>query len=298
MATKVFFIHGLTPIHVGVGQGVGFVDLPIMREKTSKIPIIPGSSIKGMLADHYNASDSGRLTDSPGFPAVLKKTAFGYQGADHANSGSLVFTDAKLLFLPVRSLYGTFAWVTSPFLLERYKRDVNAGNPGQRLAVPNLNITSRVLGTQDAIIQKSNKLYFEDFDFDFQVDADAIKWARDFAVKVFPNEEHWQNAFKERFVIVHEDVFNFLCETGTEVITRIKIKEQEKVVQKGALLMEEALPAESILYGVVWCDRIFSDQNTGYTEQALLDSFCKGDFMLQVGGHATIGRGRSRIIFA
>ena len=52
-------------------------------------------------------------------------------------------------------------------------------------------------------------------------------------------------------------VFDFLCETGTEVHTRVKISDETKTVQDGMLWTEESLPAETILAGVVACDRVF-----------------------------------------
>ena len=42
MSTKLYWIHALTPVHVGSGQGVGFIDMPIMREKTTKLAVDSG----------------------------------------------------------------------------------------------------------------------------------------------------------------------------------------------------------------------------------------------------------------
>src|SRR5439155_24367166 len=45
----------------------------------------------------------------------------------------------RLLLLPVRSLTGTFAWVTSPYILHRLKRDMeDVGMDRQKLIVPDL----------------------------------------------------------------------------------------------------------------------------------------------------------------
>ncbi len=108
--TKMYWLHALTPLHVGAGRGVGFIDLPIMREKVTKWPLVPGSAVKGVMADHFGATEDARRADEN--DGKLLKAAFGLSGDDYSNSGSLVFTDARLVCLPVRSLYGTFAWVT------------------------------------------------------------------------------------------------------------------------------------------------------------------------------------------
>ena len=55
--------------------------------------------------------------------AILAQWAFGESGEQSANSGSLVFADARRVCMPVRSLYGTFAWVISPVVLTRLARD-------------------------------------------------------------------------------------------------------------------------------------------------------------------------------
>ena len=112
MQARMLFLHALSPLHVGTGQGVGVIDLPVAREKGTGIPIVPGSSLKGVLRC---------LVEDD----TLRKKVFGPDtSAAHEHAGSVQFGDLHLLFLPVRSLRGTFAWVTSPFLLQRFARDL------------------------------------------------------------------------------------------------------------------------------------------------------------------------------
>ena len=49
MTTQLTFVHALSPLHAGIGQGAGVIDLPIAREKATGIPFLPGSSLKGAL---------------------------------------------------------------------------------------------------------------------------------------------------------------------------------------------------------------------------------------------------------
>ena len=44
----------------------------------------------------------------------------------------------------------------------------------------------------------------------------------------------WQEQFKKRFVVLPDTAFDFLCETGTEVHTRVRIDDELKSVAKGA----------------------------------------------------------------
>ena len=51
MQTKIMSIFTRTPLHVGCGSSVGAVDQPVVRERHTGYPVIPGSAIKGVLAD-------------------------------------------------------------------------------------------------------------------------------------------------------------------------------------------------------------------------------------------------------
>ena len=46
---SIVYYQNITPLHIGCGQDVGLVDNPIIREKTTGFPFIPGSSIRGVL---------------------------------------------------------------------------------------------------------------------------------------------------------------------------------------------------------------------------------------------------------
>src|SRR2546430_8961306 len=102
------FIHALSPLHAGTGQGVGVIDLPIAREKATNLPYLPGSTLKGSMRDECE----GNAQTKPNCETLFGKAN---PVSDSAYAGSAIFTDQRLLCLPVRSLLGTFAWVTSPF---------------------------------------------------------------------------------------------------------------------------------------------------------------------------------------
>jgi CRISPR-associated protein Cmr4 len=49
MNTRLLCLHARSPIHCGTGQAIGGIDLPIAREKPTNVPLVPGSSLKGVL---------------------------------------------------------------------------------------------------------------------------------------------------------------------------------------------------------------------------------------------------------
>jgi CRISPR-associated protein Cmr4 len=303
--TRIYWLHALTPLHVGAGRGVGYIDLPILREKVTNLPLVPGSAVKGVLADYHNASEKEhREADH------LKRMAFGISdprdrgaGESGANSGSLVFTDARLVCLPVRSFYGTFAWCTSPMVLKRLRRDLDAAGMNAKARPPSELKSPKSVhvpqGVSSAIHDETRGVFLEDLDLAAEPCPTATAWASELGTWLFGSSD-WSSTFAQRFAVVPDDIFNFLCETGTEVTARVRIDDDKKTVAGGALWYEESLPAETILAGLVWCDRVFGKPNGSaqpITEAKLLESYCSGEHALQIGGKATVGNGRMRCQF-
>ncbi len=145
---------------------------------------------------------------------------------------------------------------------------------------------------------ENGRVYLEDLDFKASQKNDVAAWAAKIADWVFPDpaDEGWRNSFKKRFAVLPDVVFDFLCETGTEVNTRVRISDETKTVADGALWTEESLPAETILC-VVACDRIFGKDGKDVTPTGLLDQFATKSLNLQIGGKATVGRGQVRCVF-
>ena len=307
-----YWIHTVTPLHVGAGRGLGYIDLPIAREKVTNWPYIPGSSVKGVLSDHYKAS--GKLSRNPDRDPdddlpdskeerKLRKLAFGTTtkedgGAEGGNAGALVFTDAHLLCLPVRSFYGTFAWISSSFCLERFERDLQ-----ENITIPNSRKYCAVVAKNSALVSNKENdatIYLEDLDLEAAEDDKLDDLANEIAKQVFANSPKWQETFKQRFAVVDDDVFTFLCETGTEVTPHIRIDEATGIVVDGALWYEETLPVETILTGQVWCDKVYGAKGSVVPQEELFAHYCcneKEPLLLQMGGKASTGKGRVRCIF-
>ena len=109
MRTAMLGLLAETPIHPGAGSGMGVVDLPVAREAATDYPVLVGSSLKGALLDKAKASGGEEV-----------EIRFGSQ----EQAGDLIVSDARMLLLPVRSLTGSYRWVTCPHLIERYRRDL------------------------------------------------------------------------------------------------------------------------------------------------------------------------------
>jgi CRISPR-associated protein Cmr4 len=290
--TRLYWLHCISPTHAGIGRGVGYIDLPIDRDGVTGWPILRGSGFKGVWADHHRATAEARKND----PTL--RAAFGVAGDDNnSNAGALIPTDAKLVCLPVRSFRGTFAWATSPLCLQMLRRTLSlAGLTGVPTAPASLD-EGKAHHTTTSVLVEGNSIYLEDLDFAAQKCDTATAWSTLIAENVFAGDPAWQDQFKKRFVVLPDSAFDFLCETGTEVQTRVRIDDEMKVVATGALWTEESLPAETILMGLIQCDRVYGRNGEDITPQGLLDRFATAAVTLQIGGKATVGRGQVRCVF-
>jgi CRISPR-associated protein Cmr4 len=283
MTNHLYFVHVLSPLHAGTGQGSGVIDLPIAREKATGMPYLPGSSVKGVLRDK---SGDNPLT----IPLFGPKTE---NASDHA--GSLQIADARLLLLPVRSLRGTFAWVTSPYALRRFARDAADLKLQSPNVFPNLKDEQCLVTGTSKLKVNTQQVVLEDLDLTAQ-DETADAWADWLKDRIFPTtDKDWPALLSERLCIVSDDMFTFLLSTAIEVIARNRLETETKTVAKGALWYEEALPAESVLYGLAVLSPTQKIRDE-YTEDALiahLNTLAAG--AMQFGGKATVGRGLCRM---
>ncbi len=286
MNNTIVFIHALSPLHAGTGQGVDVIDLPIAKEKSTGIPFLPGSSIKGVLREQ--ARNQKMLEEYSIFGSL-----------ELENAGAAVFTDARLLCLPVRSLAGTFAYVTSPYLLKRFVRDLEVVGEKDIPQVNTVLINNEVDCATATKTALGKKVYLEELDL--IPNAQAEEWA-DYLSKLAFGED-WKEFFKQRFCVVHDDAMTFLLETATEVTARIRLEEDTKTVAKGALWYEESLPTESVLVGLVQTVSERRSRN-GENAKALLSSqeilekikdLAKTP--VQLGGKSSVGRGVCQLRF-
>jgi CRISPR-associated protein Cmr4 len=279
MKTQPFLLHALSPIHAGTGHAVDVIDLPIARQRATGIPFVPGSSIKGVLRESH------RATDRPD----IWRAVFGPDTANASeHAGALVVGDALLLALPVRSFKGTFAWVTSPLLLELAQRDLGGSDRRDNLAIPTI-AAARALVGSGSVCMSDGVLLLEDLDLTATVDALATAWATWLGARLYPAKD----LVEKRLAIVDDETMTFLWETRTQLDARVSI-DTTGTVKDGALWLEESLPAESVLIGLAAAEPSRFNQvkmnDTDVLARVITDR------SLQVGGKASVGRGRCRLI--
>jgi CRISPR-associated protein Cmr4 len=269
MRKEHYLLKVLTPLHIGAGQGLGHVDLPIVREGHTNFPYIPGTSLKGALRNweinrvvrerkrgEKPSQLEEKLTDKDKFDPedrdiVRLAKIFGTAGevaeqdkkaveeGKEVGAGKVLFSDAFIVLFPVKSAKGIFSLTTCPYVINRFFELLGIE---QRVnEVPEGKV--KVLSTKDQEHKNliNNKLLLEEFVFEAEESEELKKFVE--LVGVFVGEEN-----KRRIVCVNDTDFMDFVSNYTEVRTHIKINLDTGTVEKekGALWTEEYVPAESV----------------------------------------------------
>jgi CRISPR-associated protein Cmr4 len=294
-ARALVYLHAASPLHVGTGQALDTIDLPIQRERATKLPVVSGSAVKGVLRAQCEALEAkGNL------PAGFVDSAFGNEKRPSDGAGAVTFGDARLLLLPVRSVRLLFAWVTSPYLLRRYLRDRSVSAVDDASVVQAaLQAAGSVRGTT-AVCSNASLLvdagggtgtaYVEDADLHVAVREEIENLADQLAKSCLPGDI--AGLLSERLLVVDDTVFGTFATQCTEVVARVALLDDRKTVRRGGLWYEEALPAETVLYAAVVAEKTRGTRNgawSGTAEEHI--TRLRTISAAQFGGKASVGRG-------
>jgi len=304
--------YALTPIHVGAGSSVSYIDLPVQRERHTSFPIMAGSGIKGVFrALAERELETGKVN-----------IIFGPENGSEGSS-CVAFTDAKILLYPVRSVKNTFAWITCPFVLKRFKEDLEStGKEKEDFSIPKVSDDKIIVASNSPLIinnnSKSNNnskyVGLEEFVFDVDNTQNADNLINAIS-KYIPNTETTKNNqnkettettqnLSARFAIVSDNVFTDLVNYAVEVRTRIKIDQTTGTASSGALFTVEMVPSETIFYSLVFADepkiKNNSNDNSNNDTNGVINKIKKlidNNKVIQVGGDETIGLGFVKVKF-
>ncbi|MDQ7032442.1 MAG: type III-B CRISPR module RAMP protein Cmr4 [Desulfonauticus sp.] len=274
MAKGLLIIRTLTPTHPGAGTSVGAIDLMLQREVTTEFPFIQGSSLKGAIRSYLKDEQKDVLNKVFGPREV--------EGSDF-RKGSLIISDASLLFYPVRTLKGLYALVTCPEILKR-------------LNMPhvNLQISDNLLDLSDKSKVKTlnstrskyainNRVYFEDLNFTVETVGDGdFNWVS--------NKLGLPDDIKSRLFLVHDDIFQYFVKFATQIVSRNKINYKTGTVDKqiGGIWTEEHLPPETHLFSYLEDDEKVIDESNNALKWLEPKVNSK---VIHLGGDETVGKG-------
>jgi CRISPR-associated protein Cmr4 len=261
MTTEILGPLAETYIHPGTGQAAGAIDLPVARERTTQYPFIPGSSMKGALLDAARGDglDKDRLF-----------RLFGKQ----ENAGELLVSDARLLLLPVRSLTSPYVWLTCPYLVERFRRDMQRAGKGKVAAASGVEPSA----DSQALASGDGELFLEErlFSIERPPPEDLVQ-----AISALIAHSAALARLGKQLAVISDKAFSWFSQSALPVQARNVLDEATKTSKN--LWYEEALPPDTLMYFVL------GERADGAA--ATLAAHLAERHYLQAGGNETVGQG-------
>ncbi|MCS6930249.1 MAG: type III-B CRISPR module RAMP protein Cmr4 [Saprospiraceae bacterium] len=268
-------LRTLTPLHAGVAGGSHILDRPIHRDVHTQLPKISSNALKGALREYGLAKNAEEL---------FGKTDVSNGGSA---SGCLNFTDVRLLFFPVRSAVGGWAWVTSPSVLHKFWHEAKLTGHGKETDASRDFFAA--LGHQigDSAVYAGQRLASDKYlilqNYSFPIDKRLEK----------NQVESWQcevvllkslEALAEHLVIVSDENLREFTLRYTEIHVRNKIHDATRATGGGLLFSEEHLPANTVLYALAFS---MPDRE----QQEIENKLSQQIRCIRIGGNASLGKG-------
>jgi CRISPR-associated protein Cmr4 len=241
MKQKLLYLFTRTPLHVGAGSSVGAIDQPIVRERHTGFPVIPGTSLKGVLRDVATRDDTIK-----GDVDAIFGEGFGSDSKEFS-AGRISFGEGKLLAFPVRSAKGSFAFATCPLALERFQREHGGLDA---LKVPAEPSDMECMAGDTVTITRSGQpgVVLEEYCFK-RGQGDAGKFPGDWETALLGllDDPVWQ-AGKGRFVLLSNGDSSHFVKNACEISQHVGIDPKKGTAKPGALFNLEAVPAEAFFF--------------------------------------------------
>lgn len=295
-ASALLFAYCEMPLHAGTGRAVGTVDLPIQRERITGFPIVQASSVKGVLRD---------FTRPNGTDAARHRAIFGPERPEEASShaGALQVTDLQVLLFPVRSLAGVFAWTTCSAALARlarFARLVGIEGPVDPTRFATLGQGQCAVANGSALLAQAGQqlgVVLEEYSFALAGELAGLvsalaEWLNSHALPQGPEYAWWRQNLAKHLCVLADDDFRDFVLYGTEIEAHVRLQDETKTVEQGALWTTEVLPAETLLVGLLATTRSRYDKVEEDGRALLRWLIQKLDGQrVRLGGDETTGRG-------
>jgi CRISPR-associated protein Cmr4 len=238
------FYQPITPLHVGCGQDVGVVDLPVVRERTTGYPFVPGSGLRGSVRALCQESAAEETA------ALFGPAPESEDEGEERYAGCVAVHDARLLFFPVRSDQELFLWITCPAVLSRFRRDARAfleAAEARRWEID----PGKGPGDEGAVGAPglASPLYLEELAFTLATaEADQEGWARLSRWAAEVGTVVGEPELAGRTVLVADATFRYFVEHATVLLQHNRLT-AAKTVEEGGLFSVEAVPPEAVFYG-------------------------------------------------
>jgi CRISPR-associated protein Cmr4 len=291
-----------TALHPGIGQSSDVVDLPVSRDAVSGLPQVPETGLKGAMREWARLQPGWEPeTDGDGKRKDCSEINQLFGDAE-SGAGAFFVTTARLALLPIRRLGGSYAWVTTPGILERLGRDrAMAGDAtSKKECIDATNEATKALKDASEAATKANCIgpvlasaawsedlhFLEEYPFHRKVDADA----RDAVIKCLEpllGSSPAACRLDKQLVVMGDDDFEWFARNALPVAARNALDESKT---SQSLWYEETVPPDAVFWFLL---QPRSSVSAGSCEE-LMKTFSNATY-LRVGGNETVGQGWTHV---
>jgi CRISPR-associated protein Cmr4 len=253
MIENLVYLYLLSPLHTGAASQEGNL-LGIARESHTDLPYIPSSTIRGRLRASVSEDARSKL-----FGTDLKDS-------DKLEQGSIWIGDGSILWIPVPSLSDGVIWISSPTLLQRWKR-----LKGESEKVPKYSTN----------LKRGKNIYLKDAILKDEVLQEWSTWAN-----FIPKSN--ESIEIDKVLVMPDQHCAILIQMSLWRQVKIKLDENKSV--DSGFRYEEAIPPDTVMYfpwGITSQFKGSSLDDSGKQFKELL----RANSTLQIGGQESLGRG-------
>ncbi|MBD3376450.1 type III-B CRISPR module RAMP protein Cmr4 [candidate division KSB1 bacterium] len=308
---SLLFLQNITPLHIGCGQDVGIVDLPIIRERITGYPYIPGSGFRGCLRNYFkNTGDEEQVK------ALFGPDPGAEEGSANEYAGCLAIHDAHILLFPVRCSDHVFVWITCPHVLHQFNRIINTFTPEPEYLAQIPLIPLKETEFFAPLNFSPEMLYLEEYKFtaaSLKINESEDETEQEKKTEWFNNQKSgfksWLGKIEEKqgldisqkTVLVSDRAFYQFVNYAT-IIMEHNTLTTTKTVKQGALFSVESVPPETLFYSIIGTTKARYEQRQDMDAETAMASFYDTLFMdsesikaLQIGGDEGTGLGVTRL---
>lgn len=260
-----------SPLHVGCGSAVGVVDLPVLRERVTGLPAIPGTTLKGVLADLFLDQDKDGKW-------VRSETGLKLFGEDDpkapAKRGRLLVGECRLTAFPVRSARNGFVWTVSPLTLGRLGISFADALSEEEAVGPEAAAYGEVFVLEEYRLARRGA-----------VPENVLQ-----ALSPLCANPLWTDTLTKRLTVLSDTMMAYFAQNACEIAHHNKVDDETGTVADGALFSQENVPSETLF------TTVFQADDAG-TLECIRKAVNDCGNLIQVGADATTGLGWCEVTF-
>lgn len=251
-----YLLEAKEAIHVGSGEGSGWIDLPIEKEAVTGYPVINDTTWKGAIRHQ-----------------VMQKS---FEGT------ILSFTDLRLLLFPIQSSRHIFSYVTCPDLLERFIKATEKHQSNQKIdQLPIRELKKTMKDRQVFGFNKEKEIMLGNISFQSKEIKEPLEQLINQMIVGYLKPDDIQ----KRLVIVSDSNFREYIMKCTEKKIRNQLDKNKNSMQ---VFSQEYLPENTVMYGFI---TEFYNVKTRKMDNVIEEVKRKMPKILYIGGDHSIGKG-------